>query len=65
MLLLQGAGTDSIPGQGNKIPHVSRWPKKKETAARLSTEWQEGAQGLEDSGALHFLGCCFSEEHAL
>ena len=29
MLLLQGAGTDSIPGQGNKIPHVSRWPKKK------------------------------------
>lgn len=39
--------------------------QKKEKAARLSAEGQERAQGLEDSGALHFLGCCFSEEHAL
>lgn len=46
MLLLQGS-TDSIPGQGNKIPHVSRWPKEeKEKAARLSQRGKKEHKGL-------------------
>ena len=63
MLLLQGARSQSL-GRGIRS-HMFQDGQKKEKAARLSAEGQERAQGLEDSGALHFLGCCFSEEHAL